>query len=137
MKMSEVFEVNSFNVYHHAEIVDTSRYAYIEHNEIQIENSEYIDHAVQNHDRLVELEIDRENAISKMSKSWQHNASDHPDLLSRFVDMANRQFDENAELREALGWVHEKLIAEGKRYGASTKRAEISKLLNKTENTNE
>lgn len=63
-------------------------------------------HAINNHDRMTDeiatLKQDRDSAISKMSKSWRHNASDYPNLLSEFVDMANRQFDEIAELREML-----------------------------------
>ena len=46
------------------------------------------------------LKQDRDNAISKMSKSWQHNSDDRPSLISDFVDMANRQFEENKQLRE-------------------------------------
>ena len=60
------FEMDSFNVRHYCSIVDTSQYAYIEHNEIEIENEDYINCAVENHDRLVNLETDRKNAISKM-----------------------------------------------------------------------
>lgn len=80
----------------------------LDENPFDIEESDDITSRLSNdiNDRLVEenaaLKADRENAISKMSKSWQHNASDHPDLLSRFVSMANRQFEENAELREAI-----------------------------------
>lgn len=59
-------------------------------------------HAINNHDRLINLETDRKNAISKMSKSWQHNADDNDDLLTRFVEMANRQFEERDRLRECL-----------------------------------
>ena len=65
-------------------------------------NFELVAHAINNHDRLVELETDRKNAISKMSKSWQHNADDNDDLLARFVEMANRQFEERDQLRECL-----------------------------------
>lgn len=65
-------------------------------------NFELVAHAINNHDRLVNLETDRKNAISKMSKSWQHNADDNDDLLTRFVEMANRQFDERDQLRELL-----------------------------------
>lgn len=58
-----------------------------------------------NHDRLTEenkqLKQDRDNAISKMSKSWQHNSDDRPNLISDFVDMANRQFEENKQLRDS------------------------------------
>ena len=53
-------------------------------------------------DKLTNLETDRKNAISKMSKSWQHNADDNDDLLTRFVEMANRQFEERDRLRECL-----------------------------------
>lgn len=105
MKMSEVFEMDSFNIRHYCSIVDTSKYAYIEHNEIEIENEDYINCAVENHDRLINLETDRKNAISKMSKSWQHNADDNDDLLTRFVEMANRQFEERDRLREFIEMV--------------------------------
>ena len=45
------------------------------------------------------LKADRQNAISTMEKGWQHNADDYPDLLSRFVEMANTQCVENEKLR--------------------------------------
>ena len=55
------------------------------------------------------LKADREKAISLMEKGWRHNADDYPALLSRFVGMANTQFEkheklkkENAEMREFL-----------------------------------
>ena len=54
MKMSDTFDTDNFNIMHQAEIVDTSKYAYIEHNEIQIEGEAHINHAVRNHDRMVE-----------------------------------------------------------------------------------
>lgn len=55
------------------------------------------------------LKADREKAISLMEKGWRHNADSYPALLSRFVGMANNQFEkheklkkENAELKAAL-----------------------------------
>ena len=67
-----------------------------------MDHKKAVAHAINNHDRLVNLETDRKNAISKMSKSWQHNADDNDDLLTRFVEMANRQFEERDRLREHL-----------------------------------
>lgn len=70
-----------------------------------MDHKKAVAHAINNHDRLVNLETDRKNAISKMSKSWQHNADDNDDLLTRFVEMANRQFEERDRLREFVEMV--------------------------------
>ncbi len=142
IKMSETFP-EAFQVEHNKsfEVQDATWYSYGEKYESDGDQDSAIEHAVLNHDRLIEeskqqresldafkdlvkaqtkmlhdlneenkhLKSDRDSAISLMSKSWQHNAEDHPTLLTRFVKMANRQFEslgkqkkENAELREFL-----------------------------------
>lgn len=47
-------------------------------------------HALQ---RIVDLEIDRNNAISQMSKSWSHASKSECDILTRYVTMAEKQFE--------------------------------------------
>ncbi|CAH9015469.1 hypothetical protein VP142E351_P0050 [Vibrio phage 142E35-1] len=95
-------------------------------------NFELVAHAINNHDRLVNLETDRKNAISKMSKSWQHNADDNDDLLTRFVEMVNRQFEERDRLREALTCLHRQItVRADERHILETDEVEwVSKLLN-------
>ena len=74
MKMSDVFDADDFNIMHQAEIVDTSKYAYIEHNEIQIEGEAHINHAVRNHDRMVEDIAELKDALELMILQFE---SDH------------------------------------------------------------
>lgn len=52
--------------------------------------------------------------------------------VSKAINNHDRLTEENEKLREALQWTHDKLIAEGKRYGASTRRSEVAKLLEQT-----
>ena len=86
---------------------------------------------VENHDRLVNLETDRKNAISKMSKSWQHNADDNDDLLTRFVEMANRQFEERDRLRELLSSMNEmSLLMSHEIYEGTLLHSQVKQLLN-------
>lgn len=59
-------------------------------------------------------------------------SSHHCEAIEDAINNHDRLTEENAKLRDALQWTHEKLTEEGKRYGASTKRAEISKLLNQS-----
>lgn len=46
---------------------------------------------------LESMTTDRENAISIMSPSWQHAASKEPDLMTRYVTMAENQFKKKNE----------------------------------------
>lgn len=81
--------------------------------------------------KLTNLETDRKNAISKMSKSWQHNADDYPDLLTAFVEMANRQFEERDRLRELLSSMNEmSLLMSHEIYEGTLLHSQVKQLLN-------
>ena len=56
---------------------------------------------------------------------------------ARLTELAAQKASRADELFEALLWVHEKLIEDGKRYGASTKRGEIAKLLEQKQESND
>ena len=47
-------------------------------------------HAINTHD---DLETDRNNAINQMSKSWKHTSDKESDVLTRYVTMAENQFE--------------------------------------------
>jgi rubrerythrin len=48
------------------------------------------------------LTADMKNAISLMSPSWQHAAEKEPDLMTRYVTMAENQFNKKNEEIERL-----------------------------------
>ncbi|UTQ79857.1 coil containing protein [Vibrio phage vB_VnaS-L3] len=60
-----------------------------------------IAHAINQHDKLVEenqrLTTDRNNATGLMSPSWQHAYGKEPDLMTRYVTMAENQFKKKNE----------------------------------------
>ena len=73
------------------------------------QDAEYVAHAINTHDGLVEqlclkeeeckqLAQDNHDAIKLMSPSWKLAAEKEPDILTRFVKMANEQF----EIRDGL-----------------------------------
>lgn len=66
------------------------------------------------HDSLVEeverLRKDRAGAVKQMSKSWRHNHENQSDLLTRYVEMANAQF----EIMERLRIERDELLAKVK-----------------------
>lgn len=65
--------------------------------------------------------------IEEACEDW--NARPIEDKLTAELQ---RLKEENALLREALKLLHEKLIAQGQRYGATTLRKEIKQLLEET-----
>ncbi|AUR95915.1 coil containing protein [Vibrio phage 1.214.O._10N.222.54.F11] len=112
MKMKEHFP-EAFQVDHNKsfEVQDAAWYSYGEKYESDGDQDSAIEHAVLNHDRMVEeiaelkglvdnLKKDRSSAISLMSKSWQHGAEDRPMILTSFVEMANKQFESLAKLNQ-------------------------------------
>lgn len=99
MKMSDVFDTDDFNIMHQAEIVDTSKYAYIEHNEIQIEGEAHINYAVLNHDRMVEEIAELREALEKSSEVLRRQLSKY--YYKDEVAMLN-QYESNKKLLNQL-----------------------------------
>jgi len=77
------------------------------------------------------LTTDKQNAISLMSPSWQHAAEKEPDLMTRYVIMAENQFkkkNEDIERLTAIATKHATLNDE--RYELIEKqKSDIEKML--------
>lgn len=54
---------------------------------------------------------DRQDAISLMSKSWQHDSENQDDLMTRYVTMAENQFEKKREEIERIAFLAAKHAA--------------------------